>query len=65
MFGKMNITNMNKKKDTLLKQVRTQTLSEIRKYLEEKSKCKKYPNKKYTEVDKKLIKKTGYCLDDG
>lgn len=38
-------------------------LSGIRKYLEEKSKCKKYPNKKYTEVDKKLIKKTGYCLD--
>ena len=41
----------------------SEALSEIRKYLEEKSKCKKYPNKKYTEVDKKLIKKTGYCLD--
>ena len=36
---------------------------EIRKYLEEKSKCKKYPNKQYTDNDKKLIKKTGYCLD--
>ena len=36
---------------------------EIRKYLEEKSKCIKYPNKQYTDNDKKLIKKTGYCLD--
>ena len=38
-------------------------MQEIRKYLEEKSKCKKYPNKKYTAKDKKLIQKTGYCLD--
>ena len=36
---------------------------EIRKYLEEKSKCKKYPNKRYTDKDKKLIQKTGYCMD--
>ena len=41
----------------------SEALQEIRKYLEEKSKCKKYPNKKYTAVDKKLIKQTGYCLD--
>tara|TARA_B100000925_G_C21959343_1_gene452660 strand:- start:449 stop:1099 length:651 start_codon:yes stop_codon:yes gene_type:complete len=41
----------------------SEAFQEIRKYLEEKSKCKKYPNKKYTAVDKKLIKKTGYCLD--
>jgi len=41
----------------------SETFQEIRKYLEEKSKCKKYPNKKYTEKDKKLIQKTGYCLD--
>jgi len=38
-------------------------IQEIRKYLEEKSKCKKYPNKNYTAKDKKLIEKTGYCLD--
>jgi hypothetical protein len=38
-------------------------IQEIRKYLEEKSKCKMYPNKQYTAKDKKLIQKTGYCLD--
>ena len=38
-------------------------IQEIRKYLEEKSKCKVYPNKKYTAKDKKLIQKTGYCMD--
>ena len=38
-------------------------IQEIRKYLEEKSKCKRYPNKQYTDKDKKLIQKTGYCLD--
>jgi hypothetical protein len=38
-------------------------IQEIRKYLEEKSKCKIYPNKQYTDKDKKLIEKTGYCLD--
>lgn len=41
----------------------SEALQEIRKYLEEKSKCKKYPNKNYTAKDKKLIEKTGYCLD--
>lgn len=40
-----------------------QAMQDIRKYLEEKSKCKKYPNKQYTAKDKKLIEKTGYCLD--
>lgn len=40
-----------------------ESIQEIRKYLEEKSKCKKYPNKNYTAKDKKLIEKTGYCLD--
>ena len=30
-------------------------IQEIRKYLEEKSKCKMYPNKQYTDKDKKLI----------
>tara|TARA_A200000159_G_scaffold160453_1_gene180646 strand:- start:905 stop:1555 length:651 start_codon:yes stop_codon:yes gene_type:complete len=41
----------------------SEALQEIRKYLEEKSKCKKYPNKTYTAKDKQLIQKTGYCLD--
>jgi len=40
-----------------------ESIQEIRKYLEEKSKCKKYPNKKYTAKDRQLIQKTGYCLD--
>ena len=40
-----------------------ESIQQIRKYLEEKSKCKKYPNKHYTAKDKKLIEKTGYCLD--
>ena len=34
-------------------------IQEIRKYLEEKSKCKIYPNKTYTAKDKQLIQKTG------
>ena len=41
----------------------SEALQEIRNYLEEKSKCKKYPNKNYTDKDKKLIQQTGYCLD--
>jgi hypothetical protein len=41
----------------------SKSFQEARKYLEEKSKCKIYPNKKYTAKDKKLIQKTGYCLD--
>ena len=48
---------------TLKTNKNSETFQEIRKYLEEKSKCKKYPNKKYTAKDKKLIQKTGYCLD--
>lgn len=38
-------------------------IQKIRKYLEEKSKCKIYPDKKYTAKDKKLIQQTGYCMD--
>ena len=40
-----------------------ESIQEIRNYLKEKSKCKMYPNKQYTNKDKKLIQKTGYCLD--
>ena len=40
-----------------------ESIQEIRNYLKEKSKCKMYPNKQYTAKDKKLIEKTGYCLD--